>query len=164
MQKKIRAILLLLLFCHMSFSGTVSDERPFFDLCGRAEAGWWSTTELSFDDLYSSVSSRGVTLSDKLRSNEGCTVSMVGFMAPPLTPTINFFVLTREPMSICPFCGSDADWPTDIVVVKLDNPVTALPFDSPIRVTGTLELGSEVDAETGFVSLVRIKASSLEAM
>lgn len=165
MQKKIRAILLLLLFCHMSFLGTVSDERPFFDLCGRAEAGWWSTTtELSFDDLYSSVSSRGVTLSDKLRSNEGCTVSMVGFMAPPLTPTINFFVLTREPMSICPFCGSDADWPTDIVVVKLDNPVTALPFDSPIRVTGTLELGSEVDVETGFVSLVRIKASSLEAM
>lgn len=165
MQKKIRAILLLLLFCHMSFLGTVSDERPFFDLCGRAEAGWWSTTtELSFDDLYSSISSRGVTLSDKLRSNEGCTVSMVGFMAPPLTPTINFFVLTREPMSICPFCGSDADWPTDIVVVKLDNPVTALPFDSPIRVTGTLELGSEVDAETGFVSLVRIKASSLEAM
>lgn len=164
MQKKIRMILLLLLFCHMSVPGTVSDERPFFDLCGRVEAGWWSTTELSFDDLYSSVSSRGVTLSDKLRNNEGCTVSMVGFMAPPLTPTINFFVLTREPMSICPFCGSDADWPTDIVVVKLDNPVAALPFDSPIRVTGTLELGSEVDAETGFVSLVRIKASSLEAM
>lgn len=164
MQKKIRAILLLLLFCHMSFPGTVSDERPFFDLCGRAEAGWWSTTELRFDDLYSSVSSRGVTLSDKLRSNEGCSVSIVGFMAPPLTPTINFFVLTREPMSICPFCGSDADWPTDIVVVKLDNPVNTLPFDSPIRVTGTLELGSEVDAETGFVSLVRIKASSLEAM
>lgn len=159
-----RILLLILLLAPVSLLGTAPASGPFFGLCGRAEAFWGSTTELSFDDLYSSVSSRGVTISDKLRSNEGCSVSMVGFMAPPLTPTINFFVLTREPMSICPFCGSDADWPTDIVVVKLSEPVTALPFDSPIRVTGTLELGSEVDAETGFVSLVRIRATGLEAL
>lgn len=162
--KIIRILLLVMLLTPVSLLGTAPASEPFFDLCAKAEAFWGSATELGFDDLYSSVSSRGVTISDKLRSNEGCTVSMVGFMAPPLTPTINFFVLTREPMSICPFCGSDADWPTDIVVVKLSEPVTALPFDSPIRVTGTLELGSEVDAETGFVSLVRIKATGLEAL
>lgn len=110
------------------------------------------------------MSSKGVVLSEKLKQNEGKPISMVGFMAPPLTPTINFFVLTQEPMSICPFCGSDADWPTDIVVVKLTEPVKALPFDSPIQVTGILELGTEVDAETGFVSLVRIRAQNLEAL
>lgn len=164
LSKIMRIFLLLLLLAPVSLSGTVSDGGPFFGI-SRVEAAFWnSSTELSFDELYSSVSSRGVTLSDKLRSCEGSSVSMVGFMAPPLTPTINFFVLTREPMSICPFCGSDADWPTDIVVVKLSEPVTALPFDSPIRVTGTLELGSEVDAETGFVSLVRIRATKLEAL
>ena len=38
---------------------------------------------------------------------------------------------------------------------------TALPFDEPIRVTGRLELGSQVDEETGFVSLVRIIAQSI---
>lgn len=153
---------LVLLLCLL---GTVPAREPFFGLCGRAQAAFWdSVEELSFDDLYASVSSRGVVLSDKLRSCEGRSVSMVGFMAPPLTPTINFFVLTREPMSICPFCGSDADWPVDIVVVKLLEPVKSLPFDSPIKVTGTLELGSEVDGETGFVSLVRIKADSLEAL
>ena len=27
--------------------------------------------------------------------------------------------LTREPMALCPFCQSDADWPADIVVVHL---------------------------------------------
>ena len=75
-----------------------------------------------------------------------------------------WFVLTREPMSICPFCSTDADWPADIVVVQLSEPVVALPFDRPISVTGTLELGTEVDAETGFVSLVRIQAQSLEAL
>ena len=88
----------------------------------------------------------------------------LALLAPPLTPTINFFVLTREPMSICPFCSTDADWPADIVVVQLSEPVVALPFDRPISVTGTLELGTEVDAETGFVSLVRIQAQSLEAL
>lgn len=162
--KIIGILLLVMLLTPVSLLGTVPAAGPFFGLCAKAEAFWGSSAELSFDDLYSSVSSRGVTLSDKLRNSEGCTVSMVGFMAPPLTPTINFFVLTREPMSICPFCGSDADWPTDIVVVKLSEAVTALPFDSPIRVTGTLELGSEVDSETGFVSLVRIRATSLEAL
>ena len=87
---------------------------------------------------------------------------MTGFMAPPLKPTINFFVLTKEPMAMCPFCSSDADWPNDIVVVKLSEPVTSLPFDRPIQVTGQLELGTQGDGETGFVSLVRIRADSLE--
>lgn len=49
-------------------------------------------------------------------------------------------------------------------MVKLSEPVKALPFDSPIRVTGILELGTEVDAETGFVSLVRISSEKLEAI
>lgn len=119
---------------------------------------------MTFDEMYAGVSSLGITFSDKLKNAEGQTVEMAGFMAPPLTPTINFFVLTREPMSICPFCSTDADWPADIVVVQLTEPVVALPFDRPISVTGTLELGTEVDAETGFVSLVRIQAQSLEAL
>lgn len=85
-----------------------------------------------------------------------------GFMAPPLKPTIRFFVLTRRPMSICPFCSTDADWPEDIIVVKLQKPVIALPFDRPIEVTGRLEVGTEVDDETGFVSLLRIDASDVK--
>ena len=103
-------------------------------------------------------------MSGKLQNAEGHRVRMVGFMAPPLKPTIHFFVLTREPMAICPFCSSDADWPSDIVVVKLSEPITSLPFDKPIYVTGKLELGTQVDEETGFVSLVRIQADSLEAL
>lgn len=39
--------------------------------------------------------------------------------------------------------------------------VTALPFDRPITVSGQLELGYQLDNETGFVSLVRIMADSL---
>ena len=116
---------------------------------------------LSFDELYSGYSSEGLTFSDKTKGLEGSTVTMTGYMAPPLTPTIRFFVLTEVPMSVCPFCSTDADWPDNIVVVKVSSPVTALPYDTPITVTGTLELGSQIDDETGFVSQLRILASDV---
>lgn len=139
---------------------------PYQGSGGVAEAAWFQeeSTELRFNEMYASVSSLGIEFSEKLVAAEGKRVSMVGFMAPPLKPTINFFVLTQEPMSICPFCSSDADWPNNIVVVEMSESVTALPYDRPIRVTGTLALGTEIDAETGFVSLVRIKADQVEAI
>lgn len=120
--------------------------------------------DISFDELYSDWTAEGLVLSDKTLSLEGQTVTMTGYMAPPLTPTIHFFVLTEVPMSVCPFCSSDADWPDNIIVVKLSESVTALPYDSPISVTGTLEIGGEVDEETGFVSQLRIAADSIEAL
>lgn len=119
--------------------------------------------ELSFDEIYSGWSADGLTLSDKTISLEGGTVTVSGYMAPPLTPTIHFFVLTEVPMSVCPFCSSDADWPDNIIVVKVDDPITALPYDTPITVTGTLEIGSETDEETGFVSQLRIHADSIDS-
>lgn len=119
---------------------------------------------ISFDELYSDWTAEGLVLSDKTLSLEGQTVTMTGYMAPPLTPTIHFFVLTEVPMSVCPFCSSDSDWPDNIIVVKLSEPVTALPYDSPIAVTGTLEIGGEVDEETGFVSQLRIAADQIETL
>ena len=116
---------------------------------------------LHFDNMYTGVTSQGLVLSNTLKSLDGREVTIQGFMAPPLKPTINFFVLTETPMSICPFCSTDADWPSNIVVVYLDDPVTALPYDRPITVTGRLSLGSRMDEETGFVSLVRIHADSI---
>lgn len=146
-------ILLLALGVNLSWAG----DHPRLLLMPEAAA-----LELSFTDLYQGASTDGgLVFSETLKNAEGEDVVMHGFMAPPLTPTINFFVLTEEPMSICPFCSSDADWPANIVVVQLSDPVTALPFDKPIRVEGILSLGTQVDAETGFVSLIRIQATGL---
>ena len=117
---------------------------------------------LSFDDMYAGASAEGLILSDTLKNANGTTVTMQGYMAPPLKPSINFFVLTQEPMAVCPFCSTDADWPSNIVVVYLENPVTALPYDQTITVTGTLSVGSHVDSETGFVSLVRINNAQVQ--
>lgn len=111
---------------------------------------------LAFDELYGEVSVLGLSFSDKLKSLEGETVRMEGFMAPPLKAEAKFFVLTERPMALCPFCSSDADWPADIVVIYLDRAQTFEQANALIEVTGTLELGSWTDPETGFVSQVRI--------
>ncbi len=141
-------------------------EPPLFLRTARAAPFWeaWTrppATPLAFEEMYSGASALGLQLSPKLKSLEGRRVSMTGFMAPPLKPTLAFFVLTQVPMSVCPFCSTDAAWPSDIVLVKLSEPVNSLPFDQPIKVAGTLELGTQIDAETGFVSLVRIRADTV---
>ncbi|MCC8189245.1 MAG: hypothetical protein LIP77_01235 [Planctomycetes bacterium] len=128
---------------------------------GREWLGSDPPQPLAFREMYAGASSLGIRLSDKLTRLTGQRVRMTGFMAPPLKPTLTFFVLTDVPMAICPFCSSDADWPEDIVVVKVRQAVTAIPFDRPIWVEGILEVGTEVDEETGFVSLVRIRADAI---
>lgn len=137
--------------------------------CTRAEAApawlpWLSeqAASLEFNEFYSGASALGLEISPKLENLKGKKVQISGFMAPPLKPTLSFFVLTKVPMSICPFCSTDADWPNDIVLVKLSKAVTALPFDRPITVTGQLEVGYQMDEETGFISLVRIVADNVE--
>lgn len=115
-----------------------------------------------FSDMYSGASSEGLVFSDTLNSLNGSEVTMTGFMAPPLKPSINFFVLTETPMAVCPFCSTDADWPYNMVVVYVNGSVDALPYDQEVTVTGTLDLGSYMDGDTGFVSQVRLLDATVE--
>lgn len=119
---------------------------------------------LTFDELYGKVSVLGLAFSDKAKALNGKTVSMRGFMAPPLKAEATFFVLTEIPMALCPFCSSDADWPSNIVVVYIDEKTTFVPPSRLIEVTGTLEVGSWTEPETGFVSLLRLVHSSFETV
>ncbi|MGB6116867.1 MAG: hypothetical protein WBF87_01480 [Mesorhizobium sp.] len=111
-----------------------------------------STPTLKFRDLYS----RGTMLTDLAKSLEGRTVDMIGYMAPPLKPEIDFFVLTKLPMSTCPFCESEAQWPDDLVLALTKEPVEVVRYTDLIRVTGRFETGVRKDENTGFVSLVRL--------
>ncbi len=99
-------------------------------------------------------------VSDKAVRASGAEVEMRGYMAPPLKSEINFFVLTRLPAAICPFCDSAAAWPEDIVLVQMARPIRAIDYDTLIRVTGVLDTGEQTDAQTGFVSLVRLRDAS----
>lgn len=113
-------------------------------------------SRIAFGELYASFGVLGLTFSDKIKALAGKPVSMKGFMAPPLKAESNFFVLTEIPLQLCPFCSSDADWPNDIVVIYLDSAQTFEQANGLIEVSGTLEVGSWTDPETGFVSLLRI--------
>ncbi|QJC54127.1 hypothetical protein HGI30_01090 [Paenibacillus albicereus] len=119
---------------------------------------------IRFSELYGKESVRGLAFSDKLKELDGMKVEMTGYMAPPLTATVRFFVLTRIPLAVCPFCSTDADWPTDIVVVQLPEGKELTPTEHQVKVTGTLSIGSQTDEDTGFVSLIRIVADDTEVL
>src|SRR5262249_31346604 len=116
-----------------------------------------SATSLRFSDLYTSSGPLGIAFSESAERLRGQPVRMTGYLAPPLRAEASFFVLCAQPVSICPFCQSDADWPQDIVVVYPHD--SAWRFRSAaarVEVIGTLDLGSKLDPTTGFVSQVRL--------
>ncbi len=115
-----------------------------------------SPDQIGFDGLYKSFAVTGLVFSDRLTALSGRPVAITGYLAPPLKAESRFFVLTREPLALCPFCQSDADWPVDIVVVYLRRIATLLPAGARLTVQGRLELGSWTDPDTGFVSQLRI--------
>lgn len=122
-----------------------------------ASASRAAQSSLTFNELYGKFGVLGLEFSDKVKTLAGKDITMKGFMAPPLKAEAAFFVLTEVPMSLCPFCSSDADWPDNIVVVYLGEKQTFVQPSQTIEVRGTLEYGSWTDPETGFVSLLRIR-------
>lgn len=119
---------------------------------------------LTFAELYEGSGVRGLQLSEKVKRLANQQVEMQGFMAPPLTADVTFFVLTKVHMAVCPFCSTEADWPADIVVVYMPNGTPIDPTNHPIKVTGTLDIGTKTDELTGFVSLIRIYADKVEVL
>lgn len=121
-----------------------------------ADAADSDLPELHFDQLYTG-GPLGLSFTPQVKELAGKRVRFNGFMAPPLKADARFFVLTREPVSLCPFCSSDADWPDNIIVVFLKEKQRFVQHNTGITVTGVLETGSQVDEETGFVSQLRLR-------
>jgi hypothetical protein len=132
--------------------------------CPAASLAGDGEPSLSFAEIYRSQGVLGSDLSSKSRALAGRTVRMLGYMAPPLKPDVRFFVLTRAPVALCPFCNSDADWPGDIVVVYPRESGGWRQDGTPVAVSGTLEIGSRTDRETGFVSMVRIVDATVQSI
>ena len=105
---------------------------------------------------------KDLSFSDLAQNLEGEKIAIEGFMAPPLKAESRFFVLTRRPMAVCPFCESESDWPSDIVAVYTDETISVVPFNWPIVVTGNLSLGTYSDPEFGFVSRIRLVNAKYE--
>ena len=102
------------------------------------------------------------SISDLAKTSEGTRIAVDGYMAPPLKAESRFFVLTRRPMSVCPFCETEADWPNDILAVYTKRTVDVVPYNVKIVTSGVLELGAYRDPETGFLSMVRLVDASYD--
>ena len=105
---------------------------------------------------------KGNDFSDLARSLEGERVTVEGFMAPPLKADAQFFVLTKMPMAVCPFCESSADWPNDIMAVYTKRTLDVVPFNVDLVTRGVLEMGEYRDPDTGFVSMLRLTDATYE--
>lgn len=103
---------------------------------------------------------KGRGLSDLAKTSAGKRLTVEGFMAPPLKAESRFFVLTKMPMAVCPFCETEAEWPNDIVAVYTKRIVDVTPFNVKIVTSGVLELGAYKDPETGFLSMMRLTDAS----
>lgn len=122
------------------------------------------TAELAFSELYSGGGVLGLQFTEKVKSLNGKEIVIRGFMAPPLKAEADFFVLTREPVALCPFCSSDADWPDSILVVYLSKRQEFVQNNATIEVRGMLEVGSHLDEATGFVSQLRLKNATFKTL
>jgi hypothetical protein len=113
---------------------------------------------LRFQDLYGSFGPIGFEFSETARRLRGQPVVMRGYLAPPLKAEARFFVLCSQPVTLCPFCQSDADWPQDIVVVypKRAASLRSRGTADAMDVAGIFDLGSQRDTDSGFVSQARI--------
>jgi hypothetical protein len=107
---------------------------------------------VTFADLWS----EDAEFSNRAKELAGKTVEMRGYMAPPLKPEVEFYVLTSTPMATCPFCDSAASWPQDIVLVMLARPLRPQSYSRALTVNGILDIGTQTDEKTGFVSRVRL--------
>ena len=114
---------------------------------------------LRMRDLYR----KDMSFSPLAQELEGERVRVQGFMAPPLQADTDWFVLTKRPMAVCPFCETEAEWPDDILAVHTKRTLTPVAFNRRIEVSGVLELGGREDPATGFVSRVRLTDAVYDA-
>jgi hypothetical protein len=120
---------------------------------------------ITFDEFYDGYDLRtGLILSQKLLALDGESVVIEGYMAPPLKPELDYFVLTRIRLAFCPFCSNASDWPDDIALVYMPDGESTTATTAPIRVTGRIEVGASTDIETGMVSLVRVYVEAVEVI
>lgn len=126
-------------------------------LCPRVAAAQ-DDEAIRLRDLYN----KDLSFSDLALSLEGQRINVDGFMAPPLKAESTFFVLTKMPMAVCPFCEPGQTWPDDILAVYARRPVDVIPFNVPMRASGILELGDYTDPELGFYSRVRLVEATYE--
>lgn len=123
-------------------------------------AGAEASRTLKFGDFFQQpIGPRGLEFTEQLRSANGQTVRMVGWMVAQETPPAGYFLLTPRPVRLSEHADGEADdLPAATVLVRL--PENLAGYNPPhqdglIELTGTLAVGRAVEPD-GRVSWVRL--------
>ncbi|MBO4885692.1 MAG: hypothetical protein J5602_10310 [Clostridia bacterium] len=111
-----------------------------------------SVTSLSFADA---------TSIETIRSLNGKTVSIMGYMATLSPVSGKFMYLMNMPYQSCPFCVPNTTQLANTMAVYAPNGKTFAFTDQPVKVTGKMELGDFTD-EYGYVYNYRIVNAACE--
>jgi hypothetical protein len=121
---------------------------------GQAKA---APARMALEEIHRTPDLPGVSYSAKARSLAGQRVRIGGFLAPHAGGrSAPFLVLSDQQMTGCPHCLGALDLPMDSLVAYFEaNPGLAA-IGMPVSIEGVLDIGSRTDAQTGFVSTVRL--------
>lgn len=132
------------------FRRTFLTLAPAFIVLPFVAAG--QTAPIRLRDLYN----KDLSFSDLALESRDQRIDVAGFMAPPLKADSLFFVLTKMPMAVCPFCEPTSPWPDDILAIFCKRTVEVVPFNVPIVVSGLLQLNPMFDPDSGFWAKVSL--------
>lgn len=121
---------------------------------GEAKA---APARVALEEIHREPDLPGVEYSTKARKLSGQRIRVEGFLAPHAgNRAAPFLVLSGQPMVGCPHCLGSADLPGDSLVAYFGGGVGMAETGIPVAIEGVLDLGSRTDAQTGFVSTVRL--------
>lgn len=121
---------------------------------GEAKA---APARVALEEIHREPDLPGVEYSTKARKLVGQRVRVEGFLAPHAGGrAAPFLVLAGQPMVGCPHCLGAFDLPGDSLVAYFGSRLGMAETGIPVAVEGVLDIGSRTDAQTGFVSTVRL--------
>jgi hypothetical protein len=121
---------------------------------GNAKA---SPVRVALEDIHREPHMPGVEYSPKAQKLVGHRIRVEGFLAPHVGDrAAPFMVLAGQPMVGCPHCLGALDLPGDSLIAYFGARPGLAETGVPLAVEGVLDLGSRTDAQTGFVSNIRL--------
>jgi hypothetical protein len=121
---------------------------------GEAKA---APARVALEEIHREPEMPGVEYSSKARKLSGQRIRVEGFLAPHAGGrAAPFLVLASQPMGGCPHCLGALDLPGDSLVAYFGAMPGLAETGIPVAIEGVLDLGSRTDAQTGFVSTVRL--------
>jgi hypothetical protein len=121
---------------------------------GEAKA---APARVALEEIHREPDMPGVEYSAKARRLVGQRIRVEGFLAPHAGGrAAPFLVLAGQPMTGCPHCLGALDLPGESLVAYFASRPGLAATGVPVALEGVLDLGSRTDAQTGFVSTVRL--------